>query len=113
MKRLLLMLLLIPLVAVSGCSGGRGEPCAKDADCGTNLSCQDLICRSVEDIRFCSDRCAEVGWCTLKDGECQATSDADCKSSDICKEEGACTAWDLLTYGDGQCRKLVRRIPNP
>ena len=42
MKKLLLALLL--LVPLAGCKAGqgRGEPCAKDSDCGPMLACRDL-----------------------------------------------------------------------
>ena len=100
MKRLLLlMLLLIPLTAEAG-PQGRGEPCAKDSDCGTMLACRDLICRSVEDIRFCSKYCSKYGHCTARDGECWVTSDADCKASTVCSNSGRCTA------KDGYCRAI-------
>ena len=138
MKRLLLLiLLLIPLVAVTGCSGGRGDDCAKDADCGTNLSCQDLVCRSVEDIRFCSEACSYVGHCTAGDGaesigECRARSDADCKRSKACMNDDygnciarngfcsrpantrsdcrrgvICSGWGLCTARDGYCQATI------
>ncbi|MDG2008859.1 MAG: hypothetical protein P8K76_03650, partial [Candidatus Binatia bacterium] len=70
MKRLLpmmLILILIPLTAEAG-SQGRGEPCAKDSDCGSMLACRNLKCRSVGDM--------------------------ECRASVWCKEFGSCTAID-------------------
>ena len=52
----------------------------------------DADCRA---SRFCRS----MGWCTSKDGECQATSDADCKGSNVCLNSGKCTA------KNGGCRK--------
>ena len=106
MKRLLLlMLLLIPLTAEAG-PQGRGEPCVKDSDCGTMLACRNLGCRSVEDIRFCSNKCSKLGFCTAKDGGCWATSDADCKASTYCAKNGWCTAkdGDCQAISDADCK---------
>lgn len=124
MKRLLLLLLLlIPLTAEAG-PQGRGEPCAKDSDCGSMLACRNLSCRSVEDLKCrASDWCKTYGWCTSKPeskrttpppgswlaqfrDECWATTDADCRASERCKREGACS---LISHGcwatnDPDCR---------
>ena len=107
MKRLLL-LLLIPLAAEAG-PQGRGEPCAKDSDCGTMLACRDLKCRSVEDLKCrASAHCTTFGTCTAKGGECIATSHADCRASAVCKKRGACIAGvrgsRCIATSDADCR---------
>ena len=108
MKRLLLLLLLIPLAAEAG-PQGRGEPCAKDSDCGTMLACRDLKCRSVEDLKCrASAHCTTFGTCTAKGGECIATSHADCRASAVCKKRGACIAGvrgsRCIATSDADCR---------
>ena len=107
MKRLVLtLLLLLPLAAEAG-PQGRGEPCAKDSDCGTMLTCRDRNCRSVEDLKCrASSLCSGIGLCTAKDGECIAISDADCRASNACSSLGHCAAKNgrCTAASDADCR---------
>ena len=110
-----------------GCGRGPCEPCAKDSDCGEGLACglttvsgcQDRL--DCEPVSVCKPQgnyvcdcqklkaCQKEGRCVARDGECIATSDADCqkKSDRVCVTFGQCTARDgkCIATSDADCQK--------
>jgi hypothetical protein len=62
--------------------------------------------------RCADDDCREEGECTLRDGDCVADSDQDCRQSEACFEEGRCTVVDeecvATRFQDCQASQLCR-----
>ncbi len=51
-----------------------------------------------------SEQCRRFGWCSEKDGECVATSDASCAGSEVCKRGGLCSLEGTRCVAkDGDC----------
>ena len=68
--------------------------CKKYGRCTALYGYGSCQATSDADCRASND-CKEEGNCTAKDGRCQATSDADCRASETCQEYGRCTASEV------------------
>ncbi len=87
-------LALVAASSLAACKAKVGEPCGAPADCRDGLVCLEKQCLAAEaaaDRCNTSDQCKSHGDCTPFEGTCQAHSDADCKRSAWCAEQGWCT----------------------
>ena len=74
------------------CIHSSNDDCKKSDACQSDGLChlvKDEVCgaRSKAD---CKVLCKQKGLCSFKDGYCVATSDQDCKKSEVCRVSGGC-----------------------
>ena len=102
-------LVIVPLLALPllwGCSKAKCEPCTQDSDCESGLVCHPelKICRAQGDKPSCpeecskSEKCTQYAMCTLKNDRC-VIGELDCSKSAQCTDEGRCTRKDVGNVG--------------
>ncbi len=107
------IVLFFTIVLAGGCPSippeWQDNPCLGSRECRIEGRCMavDSTCEwgTTGNVTDCETRrgsgmispCQTYGWCTPRDGWCQATRDADCAKTSFCTRSGRCVA------RDGQC----------
>jgi hypothetical protein len=96
------LVLWVVVCALAGCKAGEGEPCK--GECAGSLVCHDGHCRDPQTFCKGDERCARDGLCSLVEGACAASTQAECDASQRCKEHGHCKFEHGCCSRDGLCR---------
>jgi hypothetical protein len=108
-----LSLVLISLVGLTGdvWAGPQkaGQKCGKPSDCAVGLQCGIEHWKCFDPSQAENNKCRAhmmcklSGWCTFDKsvGRCTATSNADCRASTHCRQQGTCGLWQDSIHHQG------------
>jgi hypothetical protein len=111
MLRAVFVLSLALLATGCDCSGGGGQPCSSNADCGEGETCRDGRCMpardaGADDAGEASDAGADASRCAISETACGRTE--CCGAGELCRFDscisdlGECTTSDTC-WGDSYC----------